>query len=368
LIGPFDNTDRKGFDAVYPPEQEFDPAKTYPGKGGAAVGWQKPEFPDGRVNDLKKFPQNENVVAYVTRVITCTGPTELPVSLGSDDSIKVIVNGKTVHAENVDRACAPDQAKLTLQLRPGKNLVTLKIGQGNGDWAFYFQAGPPQVSNAGWFDDATARFGLEKLPLAGRGLVAADFDGDGKPDLLTTDRGGSLLRHTPQGYQLVADSGLSFGSLASTPAIADVNGDGKLDVAVATPTGVKLFLNRGDGRFTDATAAAGDLARGLSGQPVAVAWGDLDGDGKPDLVVGVLGGVNRAYHNQGDGRFREVTDALGLSQRVFNSRGVAVADVNGDGVTDLLLVNEGQDSCLLLGASDRKLAARPPVAGPGGGS
>src|SRR5438034_8794771 len=56
-LGPFDNADGKGFDAVYPPEKEIDLKKTYPGKDGDPIGWKEfTNFRIGAVNDLKKFP------------------------------------------------------------------------------------------------------------------------------------------------------------------------------------------------------------------------------------------------------------------------------------------------------------------------
>jgi hypothetical protein len=79
------------------------------------------------------------------------------------------------------------------------------------------------------------------------------------------------------------------------------------------------------------------------------AWGDLDNDGRLDLVVGCLRGPNRVFRNKGDGTFEDMTEALGLEQRVFNTQAVGLADLNNDGVLDFVFNNEGQEPCVLLG-------------------
>src|SRR5262249_53204763 len=138
-IGPFDNAGQQGFNRAYPPEQEINLAKKYPGKRNVEVGWQLGKFTDGQVNNLALFQDNIDGVVYLYREIECLAAMELPVSLGSDDTLTVWLNGQKLLAENVYRAVAPDQHKLTLKLKAGTNKLLLKICQGSGDWAFYFQ-------------------------------------------------------------------------------------------------------------------------------------------------------------------------------------------------------------------------------------
>src|SRR5262245_60103583 len=89
-IGPFDDSDGRGFDAVYPPEKEVDLNKTYPGKGGAKVGWKEfPNFRVGRVNDLRRFTSNEHSCVYLTTEVETDEALDLPVALGSDDTLTV---------------------------------------------------------------------------------------------------------------------------------------------------------------------------------------------------------------------------------------------------------------------------------------
>ena len=81
---------------------------------------------------------------------------------------------------------------------------------------------------------------------------------------------------------------------------------------------------------------------------------DYNNDGFLDIYV-ARGGWKQPMRpsllrNNGDGTFTDASERFGFHQRVFNSRGLALADINRDGVPDLLLANEGQESAVLLGA------------------
>ena len=74
---------------------------------------------------------------------------------------------------------------------------------------------------------------------------------------------------------------------------------------------------------------------------------------RPGLLIGCLRGPN-AYFRSDGGRFMDATEELGLHQRVFNTRGIAAFDINGDGAPDAVFVNEGQDPTALLGNPERR--------------
>ena len=82
----------------------------------------------------------DNTVNYLHKVITVDSARDLPVSLGSDDGIKVYLNGKQILSNNIGRGAAPDQEKLTLNLKKGENFLLLKIHNGAGPSGFYFKA------------------------------------------------------------------------------------------------------------------------------------------------------------------------------------------------------------------------------------
>ena len=92
------------------PEQEKDRTpdfgKVHRGKREMECRWAKQEFPDGSVHSLAGFGMN--CATYLYREIDVPAATDLPVALGSDDTLTVWLNGEKLHAENVTRAVAPD--------------------------------------------------------------------------------------------------------------------------------------------------------------------------------------------------------------------------------------------------------------------
>lgn len=348
--GPFPNPNGQGFDKPYPPESGIDYQQQYEGKNGEKAVWVKRNFPDGAVHSLLLFQpaNNSDSVVYLHREIEVGATAELPVSLGSDDSLAVWLNGEKLISENVARACAPDQHKLALKLKPGKNQLLLKVGQGNGDWAFYFAPGKPTLSAGSGFEDVSAAWGLSDQPGKGGGFCVADFDGDGKTDFLFGSGKGTLYRNTGKNFEIQADSGLDYLPSKAGPVIADCNSDGRPDLFVPQSSGkCKLMLNEGNGKFRDATPSSGDLARPIPGATCA-AWGDFNNDGRLDLFVGCLRGIDRYFEATGDGTFTEKSTAVGLNQKLFNTRSLLLADINNDGRLDLILNNEGQESALLI--------------------
>jgi hypothetical protein len=355
-IGPFDNTGQKGFDTVYPPEKEINLQAQYDGKGGK-VAWKKGEFADGQAVDfLPLFKPEQSVwsVVYVYREITVKQATELPISLGSDDTLTVWLNGAKLLAENVYRGVAPDSNLVTLALKPGKNALLMKICQGEGGWGFYYAAKEPKATASAMalFEDVTEKVGLGPDGAGGRvrgdHLLVADVDGDGRPDFLYSGGEGILVLNTPHGFVEASDSGIRFRTGRVTPVFGDYDGDGKPDLFVPQYGMGKLFHNEGKGKFKEVTAASGDLSKPL-GQAVCAAWVDLTKRGKLDLLVGCIGGPNRYFRNLGDGKFEDAGDSIGLYQKVYNTRGFAVLDLNKDGVWDLIMVNEGAEPLALLG-------------------
>lgn len=143
---------------------------------------------------------------------------------------------------------------------------------------------------------------------------------------------------------------MSFDPRDIVPAAADFNHCGAASLFVPQREGrSKLFANDGKGHFTDVIARSGDLSKPI-GIATCAAWGELLTPGRICLVVGCDRSPNRLYERQPDGTFLDLTERLGLQKRIFNTRAIATGDFDGDGVPDLLFNNEGQDSILLLGA------------------
>jgi hypothetical protein len=274
------------------------------------------------------------------------------VSLGSDDTLTVWLNGEKVLAENVYRPAGPDQNQVTLKLKAGMNRLLLKICQGQGEWAFYFQPKVALPAVPMWsFEDVTAKsfqFSVEDFRLEGASIAVADVNGDNRPDFLY---GGLLVLNTPQGFRAVKDSGIQLPAGRTTPVFGDFNGDKLPDLFVPHAAGCKLFRNDGKGKFMDVTGLAGELSSPI--HATSGFWIDYDRDGRVDLLVGCLKSPNRLFRNLGNGKFADAGPPLGLDHRVFNSRGLCVLDLNQDGAWDIVLNNEGRESAVLIGNAAR---------------
>jgi len=357
-LGPFDN---RGFGVVYPPEQGIDLKREYQGKGNEKITWKQTDFVDGNVISfvpLMKPGQNDNTMVFVYREIEMPGAAEVPVSLGSDDSLCVWLNGEKILAEDTSRGCVPDQSKAVLKLRPGKNALLLRVGNGSGEFAYYFSM-PKEIAQAvpPLFEDVSDKVGLGERGIAaalkGDHLAVADVNGDGRPDVLFSAGTGILLLNTAQGFVAAPDSGIAYSAGGVAPIFGDFMGDKAPGLFVPQRKGTcKLFRNDGKGHFTDVTAKSGALAQPL-GHVACATWADFNNRGRLDLLLGCLKAPNRYFRNNGDGTFSDASEELGLQFRIFNTRAIAVLDLNRDNVPDVVFNNEGQESCVLLGDAAR---------------
>jgi hypothetical protein len=214
-----------------------------------------------------------------------------------------------------------------------------------------------------WFEDVSASVGLGPDGLGstekGDTLTVCDVNNDGRPDILYGAGTGQLLLNTPEGFKEAKDCGIKYTPGKVAPVFGDFDNSGHMSLFVPQLDGrCKLFKNDGTGHFIDVTATAGDLAKPI-GMATSAAWGDLDNDGHRDLIVGCLKAPNRFYRNKGDGTFVDATEEVGLHQRIFNTQAVSIVDLNHDGVLDVVLNNEGQDSVVLLGDPTRPRTRTP---------
>ena len=103
--------------------------------GDQKLRWaEKPEWKDGVITSL----EGDNSATYLYRTITVENATHRYVSLGSDDSIQVFLNGKKILDNKVSRGVAKDQEILGLELNKGENKLLIKVANGSGGYGFYF--------------------------------------------------------------------------------------------------------------------------------------------------------------------------------------------------------------------------------------
>ncbi len=245
------------------------------------------------------------------------------------------------------------------------------------------------------FEDVTAASGLGRTPGPGLGVICADFDGDGWPDIFVADDGkpNRLWINQKDGTfkeeavrRGVAYNGMGLAQAGMGVALGDADGDGLEDLFV-THLGEEtnaLWVQGPRGLFRDRTGVSGLAAPHWRGTGFGTVMADFDLDGALDIAV-ANGHVHRnlsatgpaelgpywsayAERNQlfagdGHGRFRDLSPAQPeLCGRPNVGRGLAVGDVNNDGAPDLLVTTAGGRARLLLNRAPNRghwLAVRP---------
>jgi hypothetical protein len=231
-------------------------------------------------------------------------------------------------------------------------------------------------------NSASGSFHQVELMLGG--VAVLDFDNDGCMDLFFTN-GASLpgLKKTGPEFHnrlyrndchatfsdvtakaVVAGEGYSMAAAAG-----DYDNDGWTDLFVAGVNVNTLYRNLGDGRFSDVTARAGLTgidSQGRKPWSVSAGWLDYDNDGRLDLFVSnyvewnpateprcgsvdyrfychpnaYKGLPNQLFRNNGDGTFKDVSASAGIGRHTGKGMGIAFADIDGDGFTDIFVAND----------------------------
>jgi hypothetical protein len=243
------------------------------------------------------------------------------------------------------------------------------------------------------FEHHTGAFGRKYLPeTLGSGVAVMDADGDGRQDVLLLSgtswadqpkpagaSGVRLFRNGGNGSfeDVTTRSGLGVSIYGMGAAAADYDNDGKQDVMVTAVGQSRLFRNSGDGRFVDVTDRAG--LGGRSGFSTSAVWFDYDRDGLLDLLIcnyvrwtpdtdvfcsadgkaksyctpeAYPGATSWLFRNRGNGTFADVTAAAGLFDPTSKALGVTMLDYDVDGWPDLFVANDTQPNKLYRNRRD----------------
>ena len=224
----------------------------------------------------------------------------------------------------------------------------------------------------GTFSEQTKQAGLLGL-YGGLNLLQADYDNDDDVDILVL-RGAwleaagqhpnSLLRNNGNGTftDVTFDSGLGEVHYPTqTASWGDYDNDSDLDLYIGNESTeafnapCQLFRNNGDGTFSDVAAEAGVQNYGFT---KSVIWGDYNADRFPDLYVSNFKGLNRLYHNNGDGTFTDVAEQLNVDLPI-RSFPAWFWDFNNDGTLDLYVAAYSAGISHLAANTPRHLHRHP---------
>ncbi len=265
--------------------------------------------------------------------------------------------------------------------------------------------GQPVLAPGPWFTDVAEKAGLTTfrntcgtlvkdylVETMNGGVAIFDYNNDGLMDILLVNGStfqllddpklprtmSRLFRNNGDGTftDVTRQSGLINTGWGQGVAAADYDNDGYVDVFITNFGTNALFHNNGDGTFTNVTHEAGVEGGNWSS---GCAWGDFDGDGRLDLYVaryvdfdraiipppgeakyclyrgvpvccgplGLTGLPDLYYHNEGNGKFREVSNDVGIrdSDKAFGL-GVATLDFDNDGFLDIYVANDSEPNFL----------------------
>ena len=260
---------------------------------------------------------------------------------------------------------------------------------------------PAKTPDTQWFRDVTDEVGVDfvyecgdtgkrYLPeIMGSGVALLDYDGDGDLDIYLTNGNRTLLdpeatedplnrlfRQEANGHftDVTDQAGVGDTGYGMGVAVGDVNNDGHPDLYVTNLGRDALYVNRGDGTFENATEKAGIMVDGWSASACML---DYDGDGFLDIYVsqyvrwesrtkcfspdgrldycGPLAfppASDVLLHNEGDNRFRDVSNTAGMTSVQAAGLGVVCQDLTGDGRVDVYVTNDAYANQLWTNQGD----------------
>ncbi|WBA44392.1 FG-GAP-like repeat-containing protein [Hymenobacter canadensis] len=326
-------------------------------------------------------------VSFAARVNFATGTNPLSVAIGDVDGdgkpdlAVANVGSNTVSVLRNTSTAGTVSFAARVNFATGANPRSVAIGDVNGD-------GQPDLATANFFSNtvsvlrntgaagtvsfaAKADFATGGSPYS---VAMGDVTGDGQPDLAVANSNSntvSVLRNTGAAgtVSFAASADFATGDSPRSVAIGDVTGDGKPDLATANffSNTVSVLRNTGS---TGAVNFAARVNFATGTNPVSVAIGDVDGDGKPDLAVANSNSTSNTVSvlrntvSAGTVSFAAKADVATGSLPLS----VAIGDMDGDGNPDLATANDGSNTVSVLRQVPLAITGFTPASGPVGTS
>jgi hypothetical protein len=296
-----------------------------------------------------------NVISSTTTVVTAT-PN--PATYGAPVSISATVSpsnptGLVTFRDGVtllgDAPLVSGTATLSSILLPAGTTSLSAYYAGDSTHAASTSTGTPQtvnaVSSSGFNPASGSPISVGTSP---DGVAIADFNGDGIPDMAIANFGSNnvtiLLGNGTGGFTIATGSPVAVGNAPAAIAIGDFNDDGKVDLVVANSSDntITILLGNGTGGFTPTAKAVN-----AGNHPLALAVADYNGDGKADVAIADY--ANNAVAvllGNGAGQFVAATGSpFAVGTQPFS---LAVGDFNNDGIADLAVDNQGGNNVTIL--------------------
>jgi hypothetical protein len=337
-----------------------------PEKFGEAVQWYAAPAAD-TINFAEFFAENTNCVAYLKAEIIAPEATDAVLLMGSNDRVKAWLNGTEVHSSNGDRGQVMDQDMAAIKLKQGSNELLLKIAQGGGGWSVCTrilgsdglaikdlrvksQAGEappfstykpvPPTSVSPKPAKLPPRDAFRVLGLSNRfyaeGAYYGDFNRDGKLDVVAGPfwfEGPVFQRsHEYRPAKVFDPKGYSDNFLTFT---GDFNDDGWTDILCVPMPGSEGFW------YANPAGKQEHWVRHLAHPCIgneSPAWGDITGDGRPELLFCIDGYLGYAGSDLTQPDKPWVFHAISTQEKRYQrfTHGLGFGDISGDGRSDVV--------------------------------